>query len=157
MYLDKNVKKGVIETPTANKLIDNEQAVLDILNNIKNKRFSNFFTQLQSNENNQNQQETKNLTSITPITPNITISTNNKLNTNTTNTSNHKAPITITPLSIDNHSSSQFENIDLKKKYLTALNSKDHKRHFQVYYIFKNKIKRMYRIDCMTRKINVYV
>lgn len=47
------------------------------------------------------------------------------------------------------------ENILLKEKYLKALNEKDHKRHFQVYYIFKHKIKRMYRVDCMTRKINV--
>lgn len=48
-----------------------------------------------------------------------------------------------------------YENLSLKEKYLKALHSKDHKRHFQVFYIFKNKIKRMYRIDCMTRKINV--
>lgn len=32
---------------------------------------------------------------------------------------------------------------------------KNSKRYFQVVYMFKNKIKRMYRIDCMTRKINV--
>jgi hypothetical protein len=43
----------------------------------------------------------------------------------------------------------------LKAKFQEALKSKDNKRHFQVIYIFKNKIKRMYRIDCMTRKINV--
>lgn len=47
------------------------------------------------------------------------------------------------------------ENPLLKEKYLNALRSKENKRHFQVVYIFKNKIKRMYRIDCMTRKINV--
>jgi hypothetical protein len=47
------------------------------------------------------------------------------------------------------------ENPRLKKLYYDALKSKEHKRHFQVIYIFKNKIKRMYRIDCMTRKINV--
>jgi hypothetical protein len=47
------------------------------------------------------------------------------------------------------------ENPRLKELYYNALKSKDHKRHFQVIYIFKNKIKRMYRIDCMTRKINV--
>ena len=47
------------------------------------------------------------------------------------------------------------ENLQLKEKYLKLLNSKEHKRPFQVFYVFKNKIKRMYRIDCMTRKINV--
>lgn len=48
-----------------------------------------------------------------------------------------------------------IENQNLKNLYLERLKNKDHKRHFQVFYIFKNKIKRMYRIDCMTRKINV--
>jgi hypothetical protein len=48
-----------------------------------------------------------------------------------------------------------YENVALKERYLAALKNKDHKRPFQVFYIFKNKIKRMYRIDCMTRKINV--
>lgn len=48
-----------------------------------------------------------------------------------------------------------IENLKLKNKYLEALNKGDNKRHFQVYYVFKNKIKRMYRVDCMTRKINV--
>jgi flagellar basal body rod protein FlgB len=47
------------------------------------------------------------------------------------------------------------ENPILKEKYYKALNEKDNKRMFQVFYIFRNKIKRMYRIDCMTRKINV--
>ena len=48
-----------------------------------------------------------------------------------------------------------YENKLLKQKFLETLQSKDPKRHFQVYYVFKNRIKRMYRIDCMTRKINV--
>jgi hypothetical protein len=47
-------------------------------------------------------------------------------------------------------------NPRLREKFFNALQSKEYKRHFQVIYIFKNKIKRMYRIDCMTRKINVY-
>lgn len=57
----------------------------------------------------------------------------------------------------DNPTNSVFEeNIVLKEKFLEALkNSKTNKKHFQVVYMFKNKIKRMYRIDCMTRKINV--
>jgi hypothetical protein len=50
----------------------------------------------------------------------------------------------------------RFEiNPKLKERFYAALHAKDHKRHFQVVYIFKEKIKRMYRIDCMTRKINV--
>lgn len=56
---------------------------------------------------------------------------------------------------IEEENTEKFENKELKAKYLQALKSKNHKRHFQVYYVFKSKIKRMYRIDCMTRKINV--
>jgi hypothetical protein len=48
-----------------------------------------------------------------------------------------------------------IENLDMKEKYLSALQTGNHQRHFQVYYVFRNKIKRMYRVDCMTRKINV--
>jgi hypothetical protein len=55
----------------------------------------------------------------------------------------------------DNNNVNPIENLNLKNKYLEALNKGDNKRHFQVYYVFKNKIKRMYRVDCMTRKINV--
>jgi hypothetical protein len=47
------------------------------------------------------------------------------------------------------------ENPKLKQMFYEAVSSNHHKRHFQVIYIFKNKTKRMYRIDCMTRKINV--
>ena len=55
----------------------------------------------------------------------------------------------------DDQDEAYKENILLKEKYFKALHEKDHKRHFQVYNIFKHKIKRMYRVDCMTRKINV--
>jgi len=48
------------------------------------------------------------------------------------------------------------ENQVLKQKFLEALDAnKNNKKHFQVVYMFKKKIKRMFRIDCMTRKINV--
>ncbi len=50
------------------------------------------------------------------------------------------------------------ENLTLKKKYLNSLreyNLLNQPRLFQVYHVFKNKIKRMYRVDCMTRKLNV--
>jgi hypothetical protein len=48
------------------------------------------------------------------------------------------------------------ENKVLKQKFLEALSaSKNTKKHFQVVYMFKKRIKRMFRIDCMTRKINV--
>ena len=48
------------------------------------------------------------------------------------------------------------ENLLLKKKFLEALEAnKNNKKHFQVVYMFKKKIKRMFRIDCITRKINV--
>lgn len=48
------------------------------------------------------------------------------------------------------------ENIALKEKFLEALaGNKNNKKHFQVVYMFKKRIKRMFRIDCMTRKINV--
>jgi len=48
------------------------------------------------------------------------------------------------------------ENIALKEKFLEALAAnRNNKKHFQVVYMFKKRIKRMFRIDCMTRKINV--
>lgn len=48
------------------------------------------------------------------------------------------------------------ENKVLKQKFLEALAAnKNNKKHFQVVYMFKKRIKRMFRIDCMTRKINV--
>lgn len=50
-----------------------------------------------------------------------------------------------------------LENKILKSKYLEALAKvqNNNVRQFDIVYTFKKKIKRMYRIDCMTRKINV--
>jgi hypothetical protein len=50
------------------------------------------------------------------------------------------------------------ENSTLKIKYLQAIaenEEKENNRIFQVFFAFRTKVKRMYRFDCMTRKINV--
>jgi hypothetical protein len=52
----------------------------------------------------------------------------------------------------------KLENTVLKEKYKLALEKYEKEctsRKFQVYNVFKTKIKRMYRVDCMTRKLNV--
>jgi len=53
------------------------------------------------------------------------------------------------------NNNSYNENLSLKEKFFNLKARSNNKRFFQVVYIFKKKIKRMYRIDCMTRKINV--
>jgi len=48
------------------------------------------------------------------------------------------------------------QNPLLKQKYLEAneINKKNNTtKKFQIVHVFKKKVKRMYRIDCMTRKI----
>ncbi len=52
----------------------------------------------------------------------------------------------------------KVENKLLKEKYNLAYQryqKENNSRVFQVYNVFKTKIKRMYRVDCMTRKLNV--
>jgi hypothetical protein len=44
----------------------------------------------------------------------------------------------------------------VKEKYLEALKN-NHNRTFQVKYTFRSNVKRMYRLDCILRKINVYI
>ena len=67
------------------------------------------------------------------------------------NNSNQTEPMN----QFDENYNESIENLEMKEKYLSALKTGDHPRPFQVYYVFRNKIKRMYRVDCMTRKINV--
>lgn len=47
-----------------------------------------------------------------------------------------------------------YDNKEAKAKFL-ALKEQNTKKMFNVIYMYKNKMKKFYRIDCMTRKINV--
>jgi hypothetical protein len=77
---------------------------------------------------------------------------NNKQNEKNENSKSNLTNNDERPISIYSYT----ENHVLKQKFLEALASKkNNKKHFQVVYMFKKKTKRMFRIDCMTRKINV--
>lgn len=67
-------------------------------------------------------------------------------------------PTGIFQKNISDISQKNVQNINLKNRYSELLKEQDKiklPRLFQVYHVFKTKIKRMYRVDCMTRKLNV--